>query len=131
MLPINNKIPLIISTLLITLLYAASAVSLEVGELSIDSALGEPFKANFSVQHPQPLNDQELIIRQAPLEIYQQMGVDSAMLYQDLRFTLMDNGQVQVKSRAPIKEPFLNFVVQFLWSEGEMVREFTVLLDPS
>ena len=112
-------------------LYSNSANSLEVSELTVKSALGDPYSASFTVQHPQPLSDQELIIRQAPLEIYQQMGVDSTMLYQDLTFKLMESGQVTIKSRAPIKEPFLNFVVQFLWSEGEMVREFTVLLDPS
>ena len=113
------------------LLFTHSAASLQVGEINVNSTLGEPFNANFAVQHPTSLNSQELIIRQASLEIYQQMGVDTAMLYQDLRFTLLDNGQVSVKSRGPIKEPFLNFVVQFVWPEGEMVREFTVLLDPS
>ncbi len=126
-----QRITRLLLTLMGSMLYIHSAASLEVGELEVDSALGEPFIASFNVQHPQPLSDQELIIRQAPLEIYQQMQVDTAMLYQDLRFTLLDNGQVSIKSRAPIKEPYLNFIVQFTWPEGEVVKEFTVLLDPS
>ncbi|ARN76147.1 FimV family protein [Oceanicoccus sagamiensis] len=118
-------------TLILGLCFASSANSLEVGDLTVESSLGDPFAASFNIKHQQDLSEQELIIRQAPIEIYQQMGVDTAMLYQDLRFSLGEDGQVKITGKAPIKEPFLNFVVQVVWAEGEMVREFTVLLDPS
>ncbi|MBR9882535.1 MAG: hypothetical protein GYB21_02295 [Oceanospirillales bacterium] len=39
-------------------------------------------------------------------------------------------GVIRLKSSAPIKEPFLNFLVEVNWPAGRLVREYTLLLDP-
>ncbi|MEM7466013.1 MAG: FimV/HubP family polar landmark protein, partial [Pseudomonadota bacterium] len=36
----------------------------------------------------------------------------------------------QITSQQPIKEPYLNFLIELNWANGRMVREYTVLLDP-
>ncbi|WP_368665568.1 FimV family protein, partial [Pseudomonas aeruginosa] len=33
-------------------------------------------------------------------------------------------------SSKPVQEPYLNFLVQVLWPNGRLLREYTVLLDP-
>ncbi|MCG8370853.1 MAG: LysM peptidoglycan-binding domain-containing protein, partial [Proteobacteria bacterium] len=37
---------------------------------------------------------------------------------------------IVVRSRSPIIEPFLTFLVEATWSSGRLLREYTVLLDP-
>ena len=35
-----------------------------------------------------------------------------------------------VTTDQPVREPYLNFLVEFLWPTGRLMREYTVLLDP-
>ncbi|WP_339731216.1 FimV/HubP family polar landmark protein, partial [uncultured Pseudomonas sp.] len=53
---------------------------------------------------------------------------------QDLTFTpvLKPNGKsvIRVTSNKPMREPYLNFLVQVLWPNGQLQREYTLLLDP-
>ena len=37
---------------------------------------------------------------------------------------------IRVTSSKPVQEPYLNFLVQVLWPNGRLLREYTVLLDP-
>ena len=110
---------------------STNSLALEVSDLTLLSKLGQPLLAQLTILQPQPVNEQELTISQAPAAVYQQMGIDSIALYQQLKFTLSDKGLVTITSIKPIKEPFLNLVLQFRWPEGELNREFTLLLDPS
>ena len=41
-----------------------------------------------------------------------------------------DSGVLHIRSRQPVREPYLNFLVEFLWPTGRLMREYTVLLDP-
>ena len=51
-----------------------------------------------------------------------------------LRFSIEDTGSgkdyITVTTREPIREPFLNFLLEVNWLNGRLVREYTVLLDP-
>ena len=52
----------------------------------------------------------------------------------DLRFEVIVNAQgksvIKIRSRKPVKEPFLNFLVEVNWPAGRLLREYTLLLDP-
>ncbi|QJX01578.1 hypothetical protein HML84_01975 [Alcanivorax sp. IO_7] len=39
-------------------------------------------------------------------------------------------GQLHITSEQPVREPYLDFLVEFLWPTGRLMREYTVLLDP-
>ncbi|MGK0500255.1 MAG: pilus assembly protein FimV [Oceanicoccus sp.] len=105
--------------------------SLEVSELTLYSKLGQPLSAEIRVKHNPPLSGDELIIELASEKIYKTMGVKTAPAFIRLKFDHGKNGIVKVSTREPIKEPFLNFVLLFRWAEGDIYREFNVLLDPS
>src|SRR5690606_25546132 len=37
---------------------------------------------------------------------------------------------IQVSSSKPVREPYLNFLVEVIWPSGRLLREYTLLLDP-
>ena len=44
----------------------------------------------------------------------------------------MENGKpvILVSSSQPVKEPFINFLLEVSWPKGQLLKEYTVLLDP-
>ena len=67
-------------------------------------------------------------------ETFERYGIDRPFFLQGIQFNIVDRGAndsiVQVRSAAPITEPFLTFLVEATWSRGRLLREYTVLLDP-
>ena len=70
----------------------------------------------------------------ASLEEFNRAGIDRQYFLTDLKFTpvLRPNGKsvIQVSSSKPVREPYLNFLVEVLWPNGRLLREYTLLLDP-
>src|SRR5690606_28111160 len=61
-------------------------------------------------------------------------GIDRAFFLTDLTFTpvVQPNGRsyIRVTSSRPVREPYLNFLMEVRWPSGRVLREFTLLLDP-
>ena len=104
--------------------------ALEVGELRLLSHLGEPLNAELELKTHDSINGENLIIKLAPPEIYRKMGADAPPLALTVRFNLTGEDLVKITTADAIKEPYLSFIVQFRWPEGELYKEFSVLLDP-
>ncbi|WP_262180151.1 FimV family protein [Pseudomonas sp. 5P_3.1_Bac2] len=79
------------------------------------------------------LTSADLHVRLAPTEIYQRAGVERLYALNDLRFTPLLRGAksvIRVVSSQPIREPYLNFIVEVQRPNGQLYREYTLLLDP-
>jgi pilus assembly protein FimV len=61
-------------------------------------------------------------------------GLDRPFYLTDLRFTPKRNEDgkavIQVTSHNPIRESYVNFLLEINWSKGRLMREYTLLLDP-
>ncbi len=104
--------------------------ALSVGDITLHSRLGDPLKATLPISHSEQLSNEQVIVRMAPVEIYDQFGLERLSTIDNLVITLDENQTVILSTRAPIKEPFLNFVLEFVWPDGQVYREFRLLLDP-
>lgn len=112
------------------ILVSGELSALEVGELRMLSHLGEPLSAQLQLNEHEEFNTQNLTIKLAPAEIVKKIGADGASFPQDIRFSVDSNGLVKITTGRALKEPYLNFIVQFRWPEGELYKEFSVLVDP-
>ena len=92
--------------------------------------VGEPLSAQLQLNEHEEFNTQNLTIKLAPAEIVKKIGADGASFPQDIRFSVDSNGLVKITTGRALKEPYLNFIVQFRWPEGELYKEFSVLVDP-
>lgn len=125
---------------LVLAIAAASALSsgmahaLGLGEVTLQSALNQPLVAEIELLEVRDLASSELLPNLASPEEFTRAGVDRQYFLTDLTFTpvLKPNGKsvIRVTSSKPVREPYLNFLVEVLWPNGRLLREYTLLLDP-
>ncbi|MDP2352778.1 MAG: FimV/HubP family polar landmark protein [Pseudomonadota bacterium] len=124
-----------ISGLMWALLFAAGGVEAAgLGKLSVQSALGQPLKAEIELLS---VNKDELPGITASLagaDAFRQARIDRIAALGTLRFSIEQraNGQpvIRVSSSAPIADPFLDLLIEVNWNSGRLLREYTILLDP-
>lgn len=105
-----------------------------LGKLTVNSALGQPFKAEIDLVAVKKEEMSSLTARLASRDTFRQANVDYASFLSSFKISVetRSNGQAYVKvtSSQPVTEPFLNMLVELSWSSGRLLREYTVLLDP-
>lgn len=113
--------------------FSGSAAAVGLGEIHLQSFLGAPLQAEVPLNHLGDLTPDQLKIKIGSESDYTALGVEFSYLHSQLKIEpIVKNGQgyIRITSREPITEPYLNFVVNLHWPQGQVVREFTVLLDP-
>ncbi|RMD79532.1 MAG: hypothetical protein D6809_03360, partial [Gammaproteobacteria bacterium] len=110
------------------------AQALGLGEVKLHSALGEPLRAEIRLLAVRPGELDGLRVSLAPPQAFEQAGVERRPELAGLRFELVrpkkGSPYLRVTSREPVREPFLDFLVQVDWRGGHLVKEYTLLLDP-
>ncbi|QRU97471.1 FimV family protein [Pseudomonas protegens] len=126
---------------LVLAIAAASALSsgmaqaLGLGELTLKSSLNQPLVAEIELLDVKDLTAAEVVPSLAPAEEFAKAGVDRQAFLNDLRFTPILNpggkSVLRVTSSQPLSEPMVKFLVQVMWPNGRLLRDYSVLLDPS
>lgn len=108
-------------------------VALGLGEISLKSALNQPLDAEIKLLEVRDLTEAEILVGLASQEDFDRVGVDRPYFLTDLKFKVELQGPsgpvIHVSSRKPVREPFLNFVLQAQWPSGRLLREYTLLMD--
>lgn len=115
------------------MLYSGVASALGLGDINLRSALNQPLNAEIQLLEPGDLESHEVVVRLASAEVYQRAGVERFAFLNDLRFAPVlsgGSGVIRVFSSQPVREPYLNFIIEVVRPGGSLVREYTVLLDP-
>lgn len=115
------KLPLLVALAL----GSGQALAMDLGQIQVKSALGQPLLAEIPVQKATPAELQQLNVQLAS-------GDASAGI--PLHFAVVDgaNGHkvIRITSEAAVNDPFLDLLVEVHGGSGKSVREFTILLDP-
>ena len=105
-----------------------------LGNLTLNSYLGQPFKAEIDIVSVKKEDIPSLSVKLASRETFRQSNVDYAPFLFTFRISIENraNGQPYVKITSPqrVVEPFLSMLIELNWSSGRLIREYTVLLDP-
>lgn len=114
--------------------WAQLAHGLGLGDIEVYSALNQALEAEISLTSVRPDELDGLIVKLASEEAFAQAGVERPFYLTHLKFSLAtkpDGTQyIKVSTGDPVREPFLNFLVDVDWPRGRLVREYTILLDP-
>ncbi|TLP55053.1 MULTISPECIES: FimV/HubP family polar landmark protein [Pseudomonas] len=118
---------------------AASALSsgvanaLGLGELTLKSAQNQPLDAEIELLDVRDLKAAEMSPSLASPEDFARAGVPLPTYLEDLTFTpvINPNGRsvLRVTSSKPLAEPVVKFLVQVMWPQGRLLRDYSVLLD--
>lgn len=133
--PIYKTLAWLIQCAVITLAAMTSfgAWGLSLGHITLESTLNQPLRASIVLGNAQRLTPQDVRVGLAPKTAFDAMDVDWSSNLSDLDFLAVSSGsglRIELSTQAPIVEPYLNFVLELVWPNGRLVREYTVLLDP-
>ncbi|MEO7387572.1 MAG: FimV/HubP family polar landmark protein [Gammaproteobacteria bacterium] len=110
-----------------------TAGALGLGEITLRSALNQPFVAEIPVTAATPDELNQLSVQLAPVATFERFGLDRPRFLDDLKFQVQREGSravVRVTSDQPVSEPFISLLLDVGWPQGRLLREYTVLLDP-
>lgn len=116
------------------LAWSSWAAALGLGEITLHSALNQPLNAEIQLLETGGLNAEDVVMRLASPEAFAKAGIERVFFLNDLRFTSVvngDRGVVRVVSSKAVTEPYLNFLVQLSRPNGDLLHEYTLLLDPA
>jgi pilus assembly protein FimV len=112
----------------------AMASAFGLGQIELESGLNQPFEARIEIFSATAEELSSLNIGLADMESFQRAGIDRQFLLSSLKFEVHETESgpdfIRVYSTDPIREPYLNFLLEASWSHGRLLREYTVLLDP-
>ncbi len=108
--------------------------ALGLGGIKLNSALSEPLDAEIELVQVRELTSDEIKPNLASNADFDAHNVEKFHFLTEMKFDVVVNQTgrsfIKVTSRKPMKEPFINFLVEVHWPEGRLLREYTMLLDP-
>lgn len=111
-----------------------AANALGLGEIKLNSALNQPLSADIMVVSAAPDEISSLHVKLASAAQFQQAGIPMSNALSQLQFQVVPgaNGTatIHISSSQPFREPFLDVLLDVTWDNGELIREYTVFLNP-
>ena len=115
-------------------LVAAPVWALGFGQAKTFSALGQPLLAEIALIGTQAEID-SLKVGLASPDAFDKAGIYYGSTLSNLRFAVARNAQgtpiIKVTTAGAVQDPFLDFLLEGSWSGGQVVRGYTLLLDPA
>lgn len=131
--PDASRLPLMGSALALALA-VAEAHAMGLGGLRVQSALNQPFVGEIALLDVKSSELDTVKVQIASAEEFSKAGSERYHYLTGLRFSpqVSPRGEtvIRVTSREPIREPYMDFLLEVNWPEGRLVKGYTVLLDP-
>ncbi len=111
----------------------ANLHALGMGDIDVHSGLNQPLDATIQLLSVDEAELVQLEVFLASKEAFERLGLERLSVLQHLEFKVITDlgvSFVKVSSSVPIREPFLDFILTVSWANGQMLREYTLLLDP-
>ncbi|MFZ0791226.1 MAG: FimV/HubP family polar landmark protein, partial [Chromatiaceae bacterium] len=115
-------------------LAGVDAHALGLGGIRVQSALNQPFVGEIDLLDVRPDELDTVKVQIARSEEFSRVGAERYHYLTKLRFSPQisprGNTVIRVSSREPVREPYMDFLVDVQWPKGRLVKEYTLLLDP-
>jgi pilus assembly protein FimV len=129
-----RKTALAASVALIFGLTCTSASALSLGRLTVQSALGEPLRAEIDVPDISSEETDSLRSSVASPETFASSGLEYSSALNGVKITLQRraDGRAYLKltSDRPVNDPYVDLVLESTWASGRILRDYTMLFDP-
>lgn len=115
-------------------LSTTGAWALSLGRITVQSALGEPLRAEIDVSEINAEEASSLIAKVASPQAFANAGLEYNQAIANLQATLQrrpdGRAYLQLNSNRPINDPFVDMIMEVSWSSGRILRDYTMLFDP-
>ncbi len=110
------------------------AAALGLGRITVQSALGEPLRAEIDISDISAEEANSLRAGVASPEAFKQAGLEFSPAVVGLQVSLQKRADgrafLRLNSARPVTEPFVDLVLEANWASGRIVRDYTMLFDP-
>jgi len=111
-----------------------AAQALGLGDIHVDSGLNERLAAEIEIVGATPLELAELKAAVANRETFLHYGAERPAFLASTTFKVAQDAHgrpvLAVRSTDTFTEPVVNFLVDLNWRNGQLIRQYTLLLDP-
>jgi pilus assembly protein FimV len=107
--------------------------ALGLGEAETRSALNQPLAVEIPVISVTSAELEALSVALASPETFERYGLPLPSGLGDINFSVTPSaggGLIRITSARAVVEPFVTLLLDVRWSQGRLLREYTVLLDP-
>ncbi len=115
-------------------LHAPDASALTLGRVSVQSALGEPLRADIDLPQITPAEAESLRASLATPDVFRAQGLEYSPTLNGVNVALERRSDgsmaLRLSSDRPINDPFVDLVIDASWNAGRVVRSYTMLFDP-
>lgn len=115
-------------------LYANDASALALGRVTVQSALGEPLRAEIDLPQITASEAESLRATTASPAVFRAQGLEYSPTVSALQVQLQRRPDgsmfLRLSSSRPINDPFVDLVIDASWNAGQVVRSYTMLFDP-
>ncbi|WP_223787801.1 FimV/HubP family polar landmark protein [Marinicella meishanensis] len=127
----KQKLILLVLVIGLTIV-SQTSFSLGMGKIQVYSALNEPLQSSIELITHAEEDLQNLEVKLASSEDYQKVGLDRSFVPSNINVALDEDNPylIRVTSNGPVTEPIVSLLLDVNWSNGRILREFTILLDP-
>lgn len=116
-------------------LTSPNAAALALGSISVQSHLGQPLRAEVDIPQLTAAEAATLQTTVATPDIFQAHGMEYNEAARTLQIELQrrpdGTARLRLTTTAPINDPFVDIILQANWNAGNLVRSYTLLLDPA
>lgn len=110
------------------------ALALSLGRITVQSALGEPLRAEIDVPEINAEEASSLKTSIASAQAFAAAGLEYNPAMSSLQATLLRRSDgrayIRLSSDRAINDPFVDMIVEASWSSGRILRDYTMLFDP-
>ena len=110
------------------------AHALSLGRITVQSALGEPLRAEIDVSEISPQEASSLNARLGSAEAFKAAGLEFSQVLNGVEINLQRRADgrsfLRLRGNRPISEPFLDLLIQTSTANGSLSRDYAILLDP-
>ena len=114
--------------------YVPDASALVLGPVTVQSALGEPLRAEIDLPQITPAEAESLRAGTAAADVFRRQGMEYSATVSQMRVQLYrrPDGRtvLRLTGNSPVNEPFVDLVIDARWGAGQVTRSYTLLFDP-
>lgn len=107
--------------------------AISFGEIKVYSYLDEPLSAELELTDLNGVDPNSIYVSLGSANDFVRSNIPRPFLLTNISFdvvTYQDRIFVAIRSSKVVKTPFLEFLINFSWPNGDFIKEYTILLDP-
>lgn len=115
-------------------LASLDAHALALGRITVQSALGEPLRAEIDIAEITSDEASSLTVGAAAADRFKAAGLEYSAVMASLQVSLQRRADgrayLRLSSNRPVTEPFVDLILEANWSSGRITRDYALLFDP-